>query len=391
MLLIRNGYIHTITNGVIEGGAVLVKDGKIAAIGQDVEAPAEAEVIDAKGGWVMPGLIDAHTHLGVREQDVGKVGDDTNELVNPTMPHLRAIDGFNPKDTGLRDAVQAGITSAWVTPGAFNVIGGQAATCRTYGKTVDKMALKPFSAVKAALGENPKNGYPGKGKVVTRMGLAGVFREMMYKAQSYMHKQEIAKAKGTAMPDYDFHLEPLCAVLRHEVPLRMHAHRQDDIMTAIRLAQEFDYDLIIEHCSEGYMIVDEIASDPHVKGVTIGPILIQRGKVEAANKIWEAAGIMQRAGLLTAIISDHPLSPVQYLTTYAAFCNKAGMDEEEVLKAITINAAKINGVADRVGSLEVGKDADIAIFSGHPLDVRTTHTVATIIAGDVVYRNPKFF
>ena len=390
MLVIKNGRIHTITNGVIERGSILIQDGKIAAIGPDIAIPEGAEVFDAEGRWVMPGLIDAHTHLGVREQDIGSVGDDTNDVIDPCMPQLRAIDGLNPCETGMKDAVQAGITSVWITPGAFNVIGGQAATCRTYGKTVDEIVMNPFSAIKAGLGENPKSRWSSKGKLATRMGLAYAFREIMFKAQSYMRKQDAAREKGTAMPEFDPKLEPLCAVLRREVPLRMHAHRLDDIMTAIRLANEFGYDLIIEHCSEGYLVADKIAAEPRVKGVTVGPILINRSKNEAANKVWEAAGIMQRAGVLTAIVSDHPLSPTQYLTVYAALSNKAGMDEEEVLKAITINAARLNGVADRVGSLEVGKEADIAIFSGHPLDVWKTETVATVIAGQVVYRNPKF-
>ena len=390
MLFIKNGQIHTITHGTIERGSILIKDGKIAAIGTDIPVPEGAEVIDAQGRWVQPGIIEAHSHLGVMEQDVAAAGDDTNEMVEPCTPHLRAIDAINPRDTGLRDAIEAGITAAWMTPGSANVIGGQAATCRTWGATVEEMVLKPYSAMKGALGENPKRIYSPKGKITTRMGSAGYARELFYKAKNYMQKQEAARQSGGAMPDYDPKLEPVCAVLRREVPLRMHAHRQDDIMTAIRLAREFDYDLIIEHCSEGYMIADQIAAEPRVKGVTVGPILTARGKIETANKVWEAAGIMQRAGLVTAIITDHPVTPVQYLPLCAALCNKAGMDEEEALKAITINAAILAGVADRVGSLEVGKEADIAIFTGHPFDVWRTETVATIVAGQVVYRNPKY-
>lgn len=390
MLVIRNGRIHTITNGIIERGSILIQDGKIAAIGTDVPVPAGAEVIDAEGRWVQPGIIEAHSHLGVCEQDVAQAGDDTNETVDPCTPHVRAIDAINPRDTGLKDAVEAGITAAWMTPGSANVIGGQAATCRTWGATVEEMVMNPFSAMKGALGENPKRFYSGKGKITTRMGSAGCLRELFYKARNYMRKQEAAREKGTDLPDYDPKLEPVCAVLRHEVPLRMHAHRQDDIMTAIRLAREFDYDLIIEHCSEGYMIADAIAAEHRVKGVTVGPVLTARGKIETANKVWESAGIMQRAGLTTAIITDHPVTPVQYLPLCAALANRAGMDELEALKAITINSAILAGVGDRVGSLEVGKEADIAIFTGHPFDIWKTETVATIIAGQVVYRNPKF-
>jgi imidazolonepropionase-like amidohydrolase len=390
VLVIKGGRIHTITNGIIDRGSILIQDGKIAAIGTDVPVPAGAAVLDAGGRWVQPGIIEAHSHLGISEQGLGSEGNDTNEAVEPCTPHARAIDAINPRDTGLTDALEAGITAAWITPGSANIIGGQAGTFRTWGNTVDEMVLKPFSALKGALGENPKRVFSGKGKMATRMGAAGHFREWFYKAKNYMAKQEAALAKGTDLPEYDPKLEPICAVLRREVPMRIHAHRQDDIMTAIRFAREFDFDLIVEHCSEGYMIADQMAAEPRLKGVVVGPILTSRSKVETANKIWASAGIMQRAGVLTCIMTDHPVTPVQYLPLCAALANKAGMDEEEALKAITINAARVTGVADRIGSLEVGKEADIAIFTGHPFDAWRTETVATIIAGQVAYRNPKF-
>lgn len=390
MLLIQNGRIHTITNGVIERGSILVKDGKIAAIGTDIAAPAGATVIDAAGRFVMPGIIEAHSHLGISELHLGFEGNDTNETVEPCTPHVRAIDAINPFDVAFKEAVEAGITAAWITPGSANIIGGQAGTFRTWGPTVEAMVMKEFSALKGALGENPKRVYSAKNKMATRLGAAGAFREWFYKGKAYLKKQEAARAAGAELPDYDPKLEPIAAVLRREVPMRIHAHRQDDIMTAIRFAREFDFDLIIEHCSEGYMIVEHLAAEPRLKGVVIGPTLSARSKVETANKIWGSAGIMQRAGLLTCIMTDHPVTPIQYLPLCAALSNKAGMDEEEALKAITINAAKVCGVADRVGSLEVGKEADIAIFSGHPFDTWKTETVATIIAGQVAYRNPKF-
>jgi len=378
------------SSGVIERGTILIEDGKIVAIGTDVAVPAGARIIDAEGRWVQPGIIEAHCHLGVAEQGIGSEGNDVNEMTEPCTPHVRAIDGINPRETGMMDAVQAGITAAWMTPGSGNVIGGQGATCRTWGATVEEIVLKEFSGLKAALGENPKRVYSQKGKIATRMGSAGFFREMFYKAKAYMRKQEVAREKGTDMPDYDIRLEPICAVLRKEVPLRLHAHRTDDIMTALRFAREFDFELTIEHCSEGYLIADQIAAEPRVKGVVVGPVLTAKSKIETANKEWAAAGIMARAGVLTCIMTDHPVTPVQYLPLCAALSNKAGMDEEEALKAITINAAKLCGVADRVGSLEVGKEADIAIFTGHPFDLWRTETVATIIAGKVVYENPKF-
>jgi imidazolonepropionase-like amidohydrolase len=390
VLVIRNGRIHTITQGIIERGSILIRDGKIAAIGTEVPVPPGAEVLDAEGMWVQPGIIEAHSHLGVYEQGTGSMGDDTNEAVEPCTPHVRALDGINPRDTGFQDALAAGITAAWITPGSANVIGGQGATCRTFGETVEAMVLKPFSGLKAALGENPKRVFSQKGKIATRMGSAGFFREMFYKAQAYMKKQDAAREKGTEMPEYDVRLEPIVAALRKEVPVRIHAHRQDDIITAIRLAREFDFELTIEHCSEGYLIPEHLVAEPRLRGVVVGPILTSKSKLEVANKAWEAAGILQRAGITTAIMTDHPVTPVQYLPLCAALCNKAGMDEEEALRAITINAARICGVDDRVGSLEVGKEADIAIFTGHPFDVWRTETVATIVAGKVAYRNPRF-
>ncbi|HWI51357.1 MAG TPA: amidohydrolase [Symbiobacteriaceae bacterium] len=390
MLVIRNGRIHTISNGIIDRGSILIENGKIVAIGTSVPEPAGARIIDAEGRWVQPGIIEAHGHLGVSEQGIGSEGNDVNEMVDPCTPHVRAIDGINPKDEGLRDALEAGITATWITPGSANVIGGQGATCRTWGATVEDMVINPFSAMKAALGENPKRVYSGKSKITTRLGTAGCFRETMYKAKAYLRKQESAREKGSDLPDYDLRLEPLLAVLRKEVPMRIHAHRQDDIMTALRFAREFDFELTIEHCSEGYMIADQLAAEPRLRGVVVGPILTAKGKIETANKDWAAAGVMQRAGVRTAIMTDHPVTPVQYLPICAAYSNKYGMDENEALKAITLNAAIISGVGDRVGSLELGKEADIAIFTGHPFDTWRTHTVATIIAGQVAYSNPKF-
>lgn len=390
MLVIRGGRIQTITRGVIDRGSLLIQDGKIVAIGTEVPVPAGARVIEAEGRWVQPGFIEAHSHLGVNEIGLGFEGNDGNETVEPCTPHVRAVDGINPRDVAFREALEAGITAAWITPGSANIIGGQAATCRTWGNTVEAMILKPYSALKGALGENPKRVYSSKGKMATRMGAGGLFREWFFRAQNYMRRQNAALEKGSDLPDFDPKLEPICAVLRREVPMRIHAHRQDDIMTAVRFAREFDFELIIEHCSEGYMVLEELAAEPRLKGVIIGPTMSARSKVETANKIWASAGMMQRAGLLTCIMTDHPVVPVQYLPHCAALSNKAGMDEAEALRAVTINAARVCGVADRVGSLEEGKEADIAIFTGHPFDGWRTETVATIVAGQVAYSNPKF-
>ncbi|MDB4897949.1 MAG: amidohydrolase [Firmicutes bacterium] len=366
----------------------MIQDGKIAAIGTEISVPEGAQVIDAAGRTITPGLIEAHCHLGVSEQGIGSEGNDVNEMTDPATPHVRAIDGINPREEGFRNAIEAGITAAWVTPGSGNVIGGMATTIRTYGATVEQMILKEFSALKGALGENPKKVYAGKGKITTRMGNAAIFREWFYKAKAYLKKQEAARAKHEE-PDFDLKLEPIAAVLRGDVPMRIHAHRADDIMTAIRLCNEFGVKFTIEHCTEGHLIVEQLKAQPNLVGVIIGPTMSAKSKVELSEKTWETAGILAKAGLRVALQTDHPVIPVQYLPLAGAYAVKNGMDPVLALRAITLSAAEIAGVADRVGSLEVGKDADIAIFTGHPFDVQT-HTVATIIAGEVVYRNPKF-
>ncbi len=387
-LLIKNAKLYTITNGVIENGSVLIKDGKIAAVGTDVAAPEGAEVLDATGRVVTPGLVEAHCHLGVSEQGIGSEGNDVNEMTDPATPHVRAIDGINPHEEGFRSAIEAGITAAWVTPGSANVIGGMATTVRTWGNTVDEMVLREFSALKCALGENPKRVYSGKGKIGTRMGNAAVFREWFYKAKSYLRKQEIARQKGEE-PEFDLRLEPIAAALRGEVPVRIHAHRHDDIMTAVRLCNEFGVKFTIEHCTEGHKVVEELAGQPNLVGVVVGPTMSAKSKVELQDKTWETAGVLSRAGIPVALQTDHPVIPIQYLPLAGAYAVKYGMDPDAALRAMTLTAAQIAGVGDRIGSLEVGKEADIAVFTGHPFDVMT-ETVATIVAGRIVYWNPKF-
>lgn len=384
MLAIKGGKLHTISGGIIENGTILVENGKIVAVGAEVAVPAGAEVLDATGCIVTPGLIEAHSHLGVSEQGIGFEGNDTNEMTEPATPHVRAIDGINPHDESFGDAVKAGITAAWITPGSANVIGGMAATAHTLGHTVEDMVIIEYSAQKAALGENPKRVYSAKGKIQTRMGSAAVFREAFYKAKAYVKKQEAAKDKGEE-PEFDLRMEALAAVLRGEVPVRIHAHRHDDIMTAIRLANEFGLKFTIEHCTEGHKIVDQLLAQKNLVGVTVGPTMSAKTKFELQDKTWETAGVLAKAGLCVALTTDHPVVPIQYLPLAGGYAIKAGMSPEDALKALTLNAATLCGISDRVGSLEVGKDADIAIFTGHPFEL-ATQTVATIIGGNVAYR-----
>jgi len=387
MLLIQNARLYTITNGLLERGSILIENGKIAAVGRDIQAPAGAQVIDAAGMTVTPGLMDAHSHLGVTEQGIGSEGSDGNEMTEPATPQMRAIDGINPHEEGFRDALQCGITAAWVTPGSANVIGGMATTVRTHGHTVEEMLLVEYSGLKAALGENPKRVHSQKGKIITRMGNAAVFREWFYRAKAYGRKKDVACLKGEEA-EFDLKLEPLIGVLRGEVPVRIHAHRHDDIMTAIRLCSEFGVKFTIEHCTEGHKLIDQLKAQPNLIGVTVGPTMSARSKIEVQEKTWATAGALAAAGIRVALTTDHPVVPVQYLPVAAAYAVKHGMDPDQALRAITLSAAEICGVGERLGSLEPGKDADIAIFTGHPFEVQT-ETAATIIRGQIVYRNPR--
>lgn len=384
MLAIKNGKLLTITNGTIDGGTILIENGKIVQVGRDIEIPAGAQVIDATGNYVMPGVIDAHAHVAIWEESLGWEGNDVNEMTDPVTPHVRAIDAINPEDQGLKDAVAGGITAIWCAPGSANVIGGEGVTMRTYGPTMDDMILKNFSGLKAAFGENPKRVYSAMKKMPsTRMGTAAVLRETLVKAQNYLKKIEKANGDPDKMPERDLRLEGVARVLKREIPLRTHAHRADDIITALRIAREFDIEMTIEHCTEGHKIADKLA-EWNIQCV-VGPSFGSRSKVELANKSFKTAGILAKAGVRVSIMTDHPVIPIQYLPMMAGLAVKEGMDEEAALRALTINPATISGVADRLGSLEVGKEADIAIFDGHPLEMRT-RCLYTIMRGEVVHK-----
>lgn len=388
MILLKNALIRSMSEELekryksdVFNGDILIKNGKIERVEPDIVLPesAQCQVIDVKHSLVMPGLIDAHSHMGITEEKKGQEGDDCNETVNPITPMLRAIDAINTMDASFSDAVKAGITCANIGPGSANVVGGQFAVVRTFGRCVDDLILKFPSAMKVAFGENPKMNYLGQSKSpVTRMSIAGMLRDEIVKARNYIEKREKNQA------EYSLHYEAWRPVLAKEIPLKAHAHRVDDIFTAIRIAKEFDLRLTLDHCSEGHLIADEIAKAGFP--AIVGPDLTSRNKIEVQNVAFKTAGVLTKAGVMVAITTDHPVSLIQSLPLCVGLSVKNGLPLKDGYKAMTINAAKICGVDDRVGSIEVGKDADIAVFDANPMEI-FTHTVMTIINGKIVYSN----
>ncbi|WP_261179621.1 amidohydrolase [Anaerobacillus sp. CMMVII] len=375
-------YTHAtiiVGNGeMIEDGVLLVNDKKILNIGKQITIPEEADIIELHGKFVTPGLIDVHTHLGVHEEGVGPAGADFNEITSATTPYVRALDGLNPMEKGFEVARRAGITTVQVLPGSANVIGGEIVTVKTAGKIVDEMVVKSPSGMKAAFGENPKRVHGDK-SAKTRMGVAAVFRQELIKAENYLKKL----AKGEDVPR-DLGLENLAKVLRKEIPLRAHAHRADDIVTVLRLANEFKIDVTIEHCTEGHHIADFIKK--YNVMVAVGPTMSSRSKVENADKGWHTLLALEEAGVPFSITTDHPVVGIEYLITSVIQAVKNGLSEESAWKSVTLNAAKHIGIEDRVGSLEVGKDADFVIWSHHPFDV-SANVEKTIIEGEVVFED----
>lgn len=382
MLLIKNGKIITMSDKNYENGCILIHDNKIVDIQEYIEESDNMEVIDAKGAWVMPGIIEAHCHIGLSEEGIRFEGDDINEATNPITAHLRAIDAINPLDIAFTDAIKGGITSAMTGPGSANVCGGKFVFMKMAGESIDDMIVENDYAMKVAFGENPKRVYSSKStSPSTRMATASILREALLKAKNYKNKKEEANKNGEYF-EIDFKQECWMDVLDKKIPLKAHAHRADDILTAIRIAKEFDVNMTLDHCTEGHLIAENIKKSGF--SAIVGPSLMNRSKYELKNKTFETSGILNKHGVTVAITTDHPVVPIQYLPICAGFAAKAGLGVEEGLKAITINAAKICGVDDRLGSLEVGKDADIAIFTGNPMET-FTETLYTIINGKVVY------
>lgn len=388
MIAIKNVTAHTMAEpGVIENATVLVNQGKIVNVGTDLFIPQDTEIIDGQGGFLMPGIIDAHCHIGMWEDGIGFEGSDGNEMTNPVTPELRAIDAINPLDRAFEEALDAGITTVATGPGSANVIGGLFATMKTHGKSVDEMVINDSTAIKTAFGENPKRVYSDK-KIApnTRMATAAILRENLMKAKNYVTKQDIAKNSNDAKePDFDIKMEALARVIRKEIILKCHAHRADDILTAIRIAKEFDINISLEHCTEGHLI-PEYLKDEHIKAIIVGPSLSDRSKVELRNLTFETPKILNEAGIKVAIMTDHPVIPLKYITLCAALAAREGMEEEESLRAITIRSAQAIGEDHRIGSIEKGKDADIIIYNGHPFDLRNT-VKFVMVDGEVVKNN----
>ena len=368
MIFIKNGAIHTAVDPEPFTGDILIKDGKIAEIGQNLTAPADAEVIDATGLSVYPGFVEAHCHIGLDGYGIGYEGMDYNEMNDIACPQMRGIDGVKALDPAFAMAAEAGVTCVATGPGSANVLGGTFTAIKTVGCRVENMIVKEAVAMKCAFGENPKRCYKDKGNS-TRMSTAAKLREMLFKAREYGEKLAAAGDDVTKKPAFDMKLEALQPVLRGEMPLKAHAHATDDIFAALRIAKEFGVRITLEHVTEGHLVVEELAKE-HVP-MAVGPTLTSASKFELRNKSWTTPGVLAAAGCQVSIITDSPVIPQQYLPLCAGLAVQAGMDPFAALQAITINPAKHIGIEDRVGSLEAGKDADIVITDGNLFEVST--------------------
>ena len=379
--LIRGGLIHDAVHRGAYIADILLAGGKIAGIGTDLTAPADAEIFDADGLDVYPGFVDAHTHIGLDGYGIGYEGCDYNEMNDIWTPQLRAIDGINPRDPSLAIARKAGVTCVCTGPGSANVLGGTFLAMKTVGDRIDNMIVKDPVAMKCAFGENPKRCYRDKCDS-TRMSTAAFLRGALMQAKDYGARKQAANGDVTKMPAYNQKLEALLPVLAGEIPLKAHAHQANDIFTALRIAHEFGLRITLEHVTEGHLIVGELAKEKDVP-MAVGPSLTHASKFELQNKSWATPGVLAKAGCHVSIITDNSVIPQQYLPLCAGMAVKAGMDEFDALKAITINPAEHIGVADRVGSLEVGKDADVVVTAGCPFEV-LTETRAVFIDGNRV-------
>lgn len=382
MLLIKNGYLKTMAGPDLENGSVLIgDDGKILAVGQNLDATEACTVIDAMGRLVTPGCVDAHCHIGLDNEGMGWEGHDYNEIVDPLTPQMRAIDSINPQDEAFALALRGGVTAACTGPGSANVVGGTFVAIKLSGKCVDKMIIKNPLAMKCAFGENPKRCY-GQGlkkSPTTRMDTAALLRELLFKARNYMNDLDAGKN-----PPFDMKLEAMLPVMRGEIPLKAHAHRADDILTSIRIAKEFGVKLTLDHCTDGAIIADELAMEGF--SAFVGPTLGNKSKIELRNKSFTTPVVLHEAGVPISIITDAPVIPLQYLPMCAGLAVNAGLDEDAAWRAITINPAVQTGIGDRVGSLEPGKDGDVVIWTDNPLTTVGAEAAVTIVDGRIVYQ-----
>jgi imidazolonepropionase-like amidohydrolase len=399
--------IIPVTSEPIKNGFILIDDkGKIAKIGSIKDLPKDVEVINAKKLIAFPGLIDSHCHAGVFEESIGMGLQDGNESTDPITPHVRVLDAINPMDKGLRRALAGGMTTLCIAPGSGNVVGGQLTAIKAHGKILEDMIIQENSGMKCAFGENPKRLYGGKNITPsTRMGSLGLFRQLLMETKNYITKWEDYEKKlknykndlkeyeekkdkdkkkpvEPTKPDKNIKYEAMIPVFKKEIPLRAHAHQANDIISAVRLAKEFDLKVYIDHCSEGYMIIDFLVKNK-IPAI-IGPIMSYKSKIETRNKTWKSIGMLYEAGILVALTSDHPVTHCQYQFVYAILSHREGLSRQGAYEILTINGAKILGLEDRIGSLEIGKDADILLLNGDPLDARSK-VMKVFINGEIVF------
>lgn len=381
MLLIKNGYIKPMVGNDIENGCVLIgDDGKILSVAENITVDGDVKVIDAGGRLVTPGCVEAHCHIGVHNSAMRWEGADYNEVSDPITPQMRAIDGINPMDEAFELAIKNGVTTVCTGPGSANVVGGSFVAIKLVGKRIDKMIVKDPAAMKCAFGENPKGVYGQNSRKapVTRMATAAMLRELLFKAKNYYEAKQNGKD-----PAFDMKLEAMIPVIKKEIPLKAHAHRADDIFTAIRIAKEFDVLLTLDHCTDGELIADELAAEGYP--AFVGPSFGSKTKIELNHKDFKTSAALHKAGVPVSIITDAPVIPLQYLPMCAGFASDAGLPYEEAWKAITVNPANQIGVGDRVGSLEVGKDGDVVIWQADPLKTVGASAYVTVVDGKVVY------
>ncbi|WP_085505586.1 amidohydrolase [Thalassobacillus devorans] len=369
--LITNVTLFPVTSPRIDNGQVLIEGNKIVDFGRSIKAPENAHLIDGKQNMLFPGFIDVHTHLGLYDEGTGWAGSDANETIEAMTPHLRAMDGAHPLDPAFADAIRAGVTTAHIMPGSANIIGGMTSVIKNNGKNIAGMLLRDTAGLKLALGENPKRVHStSRNDSITRLGIMGMLRETFY------------HAKHADNPD-DLRVKPIVRVLEREIPVRIHAHRADDILSAIRFADEFNLDLRIEHCTEGHLIAEELQGRD--LQVSVGPTFTRRSKIELKNKTWATYHTLASSGIKVSITTDHPYTPIQYLNICAALATREGLDIETALEGITITPARNLGVDHRVGSIERGKDADLVLWNGHPFEYMSK-PLWTMVNGDIIYR-----